>query len=52
MEPRKILWLSILFNGDDIYILFGFEITPILFSLVTQLTIVAHIQVIALLDFV
>ena len=52
MVLRKILWLSILFDGDGSYILFDFEVTTILLSLVTWLTIVANIQVIALLDFV
>ena len=52
MIPRKILWLSIIFDGNDGYILFAFEVTTILFSQVTWLTIVANIQVIALLDFV
>ena len=52
MVPRKILWLSVLLDGDDSYILFGFVVTKILFSLVTRPTIIANIQVITLLDFV
>ena len=50
MVPRKILWLSVLLDGDDSYILFGFAITTILLSSVTWLIIVANIQVITLLD--
>ena len=41
MVPRKILWLLVLLDGDDNYILFGFAVTTILLSLVTRLTIVA-----------
>jgi len=52
MVPRKILWLLVLLDGDDNYILFGFAFTTILLSLVTRLTIIANIQVITLLDFV
>ena len=52
MVPRKILWLSVLFDGDDSYIIFGIEVTTILLFLVTWLIIVANIQIIALLDFV
>jgi len=26
MVPRKILWLSVLLDGDDNYILFSFEV--------------------------
>ena len=52
MVPRKILWLSILIDGDNSYILFDFAITTILLSLVTWLTIVVNIQIITLLDFV
>jgi len=44
--------LSIFFDGEDSYILFGFEVTTILLPLVTRLTIVVNIQVIALLNFV
>ena len=52
MVTRKILWLSILLNGNNnIYILFGFAIITILLSFVTRLTIVTNIQIIALLDF-
>ena len=51
MILRKILWLWVIFYGDNSYALFGFAAT-ILLSLVTWLAIVANIQVIALLDFV
>ena len=50
MVATKILWLLVLLDGDNSYILFCFE--AILLSLVTRFTIVANIQVIALLDFV
>jgi len=43
MVPRKILWLLVLLDGDDNYILFGFAVTTILLSLVTWLTVVANI---------
>ena len=52
MVLRKILWLSIFLDGDDSFILLDFEVTTILLSLVTRLTIVANIQLIVLLDFV
>ena len=48
MVPRKILWLSVLFNSDNSYILFGFAVTKILLSLVTQLIIVVNIQILIL----
>ena len=52
MILRKILWLWVIFYGDNSYALFGFAIATILLSLVTWLAIIANIQVIALLDFV
>ena len=52
MVSGKILWLSVFLDGDDSFILFDFEVTTILLFLVTQVTIVANIQVITLLDFV
>ena len=52
MVTRKILWLSVFLDGDGSYILFGFEVTIILLSLMTRFTIVINIQVITLLDFV
>ena len=52
MVSKKLLWLSVLLNSDNNYILFGFAVATILLSLVTQLTIIANIQVIALSNFV
>ena len=52
MVPRKILWLLVLFNSDNSYILFGFAITKILLSLVTRFIIVVNIQIIPLLNFI
>ena len=52
MVQRKILWLLVLLDSDNNYILFEFAVTKILFSLMTRLTIIANIQVITLLDFV
>ena len=51
MVLRKILWLWVLFDGDDGYTLLGFAIATILLSLVTWLAIVVNIQIIPLLDF-
>jgi len=52
MVSRKILWLLVLLDGDNNYILFGFAVATILLSLATRLKVVANIQVIDLLNFV
>ena len=52
LKKILLLWLWVLFDGDDSYTLLGFTIATILLFLLSWFVIVANIQITALIDFI